>query len=206
MALTKEDLIKLPQLYKALILLGIMLVLAGIFYFLLYSPAQSELKTTTSQVKKLGQEVEKKRIIARDKPKYEKEVIELQAKLKLSIAQLPSDKEIPALLTSITEKGKSSGLEFTYFKQEKNVRKNYYSEIPATVKVAGDYHSVAKFFYRISKMDRIVQFSNLKMTGTKRKDAKGTLQASFRATTYKYEPTKPPTSGKKGKKKKKKRK
>lgn len=187
MALTKEDIIKLPKLYKALILSGIILAIAAGFYFLLYSPKHSDLKKTISNLNKLKIEVEKKRKAVKELPKYKKEVANLKIKLKKSISQLPNDKEIPNLLTSITETGKDSGLEFTFFKQEKNIRKDYYSEIPVTIKVTGDYHSVAFFFYQVSKMSRIVQFSNLKMIGSKKKEAKGTIQSSFTATTYKYE-------------------
>ena len=201
MALTKEDIIKLPKLYKGLILAGIILVFAAGFYFLLYSTKHSELASKNSELKKLNKEIEKKKKAAKNLPKYLKEVADLKAKFKNSLTQLPDDKEIPNILYSITEVGKSSGLEFTSFKQEKNIRKNYYSEIPVTIKVNGDYHSVAFFFYQVSKMSRIVQFSKLKMTGSKKKDARGTLQASFTATTYKYEP-KPLAPKKKGKKKK----
>jgi type IV pilus assembly protein PilO len=201
MALTKEDIIKLPKLYKALILTGIILVIAAGFYFLLYSPKQLELKKTISKLNKLRIEVQKKRKVVRELPKYKKEVANLKIKLKKSIAQLPNDKEIPNLLTSITEIGKNAGLEFTFFKQEKNIRKDYYSQIPVTIKVTGDYHSVAFFFYQVSKMSRIVQFSKLKMLGNKKKGSKENIQASFTATTYKYESKKLPPKKKRGKKK-----
>lgn len=187
MAFTKEQIIKLPKHQKALILAGIILILVGIFFGLLYSPKKAELSKTVDQINKLKGEVQLKRKAVKDLEKYKAEVAQLGVELKKALLQLPDEKEIPSLLKSITEIAKKTGLETTFFKQETNVRKNYYSEIPVTIKVIGDYHSVAYFLYQVGKMSRILQFSKLNLTGIKKDEAKGTLEASLVATTYKFE-------------------
>jgi type IV pilus assembly protein PilO len=199
MAITKEDIIKLPKPKKALILAGIIFLIGCIFFTLIYNPKRSELSKTIDQVNKIRAEVQQKRKAAKDLEKYRAEVAQLGAELKRALSQLPDEKEIPSLLKSITEIAKKTGLETTFFKQETNVRKNYYSEIPVTIKVIGDYHNVAYFLYQVGSMPRILQFSKLNMTGIKKDEARATLEASLTATTYKFEPE--PLPEKKEKKK-----
>ena len=201
MALTKEQIIKLPKHQKAMVLAGIILVLAGLFYYLLYSPKSSALDKAVEQLTKLNTEVQAKRKAVKDLEKYKIEVAQLHANLKMALKQLPDEKEIPNLLKSITEIAKRTGLETTYFKQETNVRKSYYSEIPVNMKVAGDYHSFAFFLYEVGKMPRILQFSKLALAGIAKEGSRGSLEASLMATTYKFESEPPPQEKDKDKKK-----
>jgi len=77
---------------------------------------------------------------------------------------LPDKKEIPSLLTSISEAGKEAGLEFLLFQPISEINKDFYAEIPVSIKVAGNYHNVGLFFDNVSRLFRIVNIKDIVMT------------------------------------------
>ncbi|MFQ5781101.1 MAG: type 4a pilus biogenesis protein PilO, partial [Nitrospiria bacterium] len=59
-----------------------------------------------------------------------------------------------------------------------------YVEIPVNIEVAGGYHSLAVFFDKISKLSRIVNVSNIRMTSPKAERDNIVIQTSFSATAF----------------------
>jgi type IV pilus assembly protein PilO len=202
MALSKQDLMKLPMWQKALIPIAIILVLGAVWYFLLYAPNEEETAVLRGQIAKLKKDVEEQQKAKLAKVTLEAEIKKLEQELKVLSAKLPEEKEIPSLLSSVNEVGRLNGLDFAQFKQEKAVRKEYYSEIPVQIQVQGGFHQIALFLNRLGSLDRIIHISKLKMGKYKSAGGAGTIEASMEATTYKYEsqplpPKQAPGAGKK---------
>lgn len=96
--------------------------------------------------------------------------------------QLPSKAEMDALLSDINQAGLGRGLQFELFKPGQVVVKDYYAELPITIKVTGNYHDVGSFTSDIANLPRIVTLNNLSLiTG---KDGVLTLDAT--AKTFRY--------------------
>jgi type IV pilus assembly protein PilO len=201
MAITKEELIKLPKWQKVLILAGVILLLGGVWYFLLYSPSVEKISTLQKDLQRLKRQIQEQERAKRTKRTLEAQIKALQQELTILRAKLPEEKEIPNLLDSVTEIGRLNGLNFLLFRQESSVRKDYYSEIPVSVRVQGGFHQVMHFLAKVGSMDRILHVSELKMEKYKPVDGGGFLQASMKATTYKYESTPLPKKKRKGKRK-----
>ena len=112
-----------------------------------------------------------------------------------------------ALLSSLENLGAQSGLEFLLFQPQKEVNRNFYAEIPLKLEVTGPYHNVATFFDKVSRLSRIVNIGDVKMTATKAAKTKSDtviLKTGCTATTYKFiEAKEPPKKGKKRRRKKK---
>lgn len=203
MAITKEELVKLPKWQKFLILMGVILLLGGVWYFLLYSPLVERIGTLQKDLQRLKRQIQEQERAKRAKRTLEVQIKALQQELKLLRAKLPEEKEIPNLLDTVTEIGRLNGLNFLLFKQEKSVRRDYYSVIPVSVQVQGGFHQVMQFLAQVGSMDRILHVSQLKMGKYKSVDGGGFLEASMKASTYKYEST--PLPKKKGRRRGRKR-
>jgi type IV pilus assembly protein PilO len=111
---------------------------------------------------------------------------------------LPESAEIPSLLAGISQAGKDAGLEFFLFQPKAEVRKEFFAEIPVDINVSGSYHQVALFFEKVSKLPRVVNIRDIKMT-PQSKEKSGVLTTNCQAVTYKFidAPAEPP-KGKKG--------
>lgn len=96
--------------------------------------------------------------------------------------QLPSKAEMDALLSDINQAGLGRGLQFELFKPGQVVVKDYYAELPISIKVTGNYHDVGAFTGDIANLPRIVTLNNLQLTTVK----DGTLSLDAVAKTFRY--------------------
>ena len=173
---------------RILILLVIIAVLAGAFYYFLLEPKQSEIKslqTTLQKREKLRNEYEN---IARELPKFEAENKRLENEFKQAAKKLPVKKEIATLIDSIYSAVNASGLKPIAFTPKKEVQKEVYIEIPISLNVRGSYFELANFFDRIAKLPRIVNIRNLVLKVSKNTRKKMILNATFSAVTFRIKP------------------
>jgi type IV pilus assembly protein PilO len=75
--------------------------------------------------------------------------------------QLPSKAEMDALLSDINQAGLGRSLAFEHFKPGQVSVKEYYAELPISIKVSGRYHDMGSFAADIAHLSRIVTLNNL---------------------------------------------
>jgi type IV pilus assembly protein PilO len=124
-----------------------------------------------------------------------------ESRFKLVMKSLPEKEEIPSLLSNISLSGQDAGLEFVLFQPKKEVKKDFYAEIPVAIKVTGKYHNVALFFDKVARLPRVVNIRNIMMTPGKGNEK---LSTGCTAVTYKFIDRPKKKSNKKKPKKKKK--
>ena len=197
-----EKVLNLPAYQRVLIVVLVMVALAAGFYFLLY---QAQLEQHSSLVKKRDAaqvQLQKNQKIANNLAVYRAEYEKMQVRLAEALGKLPLKKEIPNLLTSIGELAKEKGLEILRFKPTGETIKDFYAEVPVTLKLAGSYHQAAAFFDAVSKMERIVNIQGLTLGGAKVVDGETTLSVNCNAITFRFVENSTNPKGKKGGKKK----
>ena len=96
--------------------------------------------------------------------------------------QLPSKAEMDALLSDINQAGLGRSLQFDLFRPGQVVVKDYYAELPITLRVTGKYHDIGAFASDIANLSRIVTLNNLAVTPK----ADGTLTMDATAKTFRY--------------------
>jgi len=187
---------KLSRLYRILISLGIFAVLIGPFIYFIYLPKLEKINELNKEYETLESKLVKFQNKARQLKKWQAKFDKAKAEFHVVMKKLPEKKEIPSLLASISRSGQDAGLEFLLFKPNPERNKEFYAEIPVSIKVTGSYHNVALFFDKVSRLSRIVNFDDIKMVNIKKKGS--ILTTSCTAITYRFIETKP----QKGKKKK----
>jgi type IV pilus assembly protein PilO len=96
--------------------------------------------------------------------------------------QLPSKAEMDALLSDINQAGIGRGLQFELFRPGQVNLKDYYAELPITVRVSGRYHDLGAFTSDIANLPRIVTLNNLNVQTIKN----STLSLDAVAKTFRY--------------------
>jgi type IV pilus assembly protein PilO len=175
---------------RILILLVILVVLGGAFYYLFWEPKQSEIKrlqTTLQKREKLKNEYEN---IANELPKFEAENRRLENEFKQASKKLPVKKEIATLIDSVYSAVNASGLTPVAFTPRKEVSKEVYIEIPIALNVTGSYFELANFFDRMAKLPRIINIRNLALKVSRSTRKKMILNATFSAVTFRIKPVK----------------
>src|SRR3954471_18923856 len=96
--------------------------------------------------------------------------------------QLPSKAEMDALLSDINQAGLGRSLAFDLFRPGSVSVREYYAELPISVRVTGRYHDIGSFASDVAHLSRIVTLNNLQVTPTN--DGKLSLEAT--AKTFRY--------------------
>ena len=111
----------------------------------------------------LIQDFEQKVFKANNLDVYKKQLSDMEVSFGSLLKQLPKDTEVPELLEDVTHTGLGSGLEFDGITLGSEVSKEFYAELPITIKVHGDYHAFGAFVSGVSALPRIVTLHDLKI-------------------------------------------
>jgi type IV pilus assembly protein PilO len=165
---------------------GLVVLVFGVYWYLVLSGRRAETAKVAAKIADLrGQRDSKQKLVA-DMGQLQETVRELGAQLKQAEAQLPDSKEIPDLLSTISSAGRDSGLEMISFRQKQEQLKDFYAEVPVEVAVRGNYHQVATFFDRVSKLDRIVNVGDIAIQGPKREGDVMIVDTACSAVTFRF--------------------
>ena len=107
---------KLPPRLRMIVIVAVPLLIGGAYFQLGFRPAHQQLQNEVSKQQNLQRKLNEVRSVAANLAAFEEEIKGLEAELKVALRQLPNLKELPGLLTDITNLGKKSGLEFKAFR------------------------------------------------------------------------------------------
>ncbi len=167
-------------------LCSISLLFVGAAYFLFITDQHEQINTLELSLAQKQKEVRDNAILFKRKAEFEKRIAALNIELERAKGQLPSGKQIPALLEQISNIGTQAGLEFIEFRPQKEMIKEFYAEVPVVIKVTGSFHKIMKFFDDIGHMERIVTINKIKLQKRKSRRKTSKLTLSCTAVTYRY--------------------
>lgn len=158
-------------------------VLVG--WFLVLSDADNGLQSARAKEPKLKADYRDKLAQAVNLKELEKQKEQVQEFVTQLEKQLPGKAEMDALLSDINQAGIGRGLQFELFRPGQVVVKDYYAELPISIKVSGRYHDVGSFVADVANLSRIVTLHNLSIAPPP-KDPTGALVMEATARTYRY--------------------
>lgn len=162
----------LPMPVKAVLFAVIFIVLLGLGYYFLLSPALETLDQEKAKEQQLRDVFLAKKSQAINLEAYRAQMVEIEKTFGALLRQLPDKSQIDGLLTDINQAGLSRGLEFELFKPGSEIQAEFYAEMPIAIKVLGTYHDLGAFASDISRLSRIVTISNVSVQPQNNKDAK----------------------------------
>ena len=114
---------------------------------------------------------------------YQKQLEDIEKQFGALLKQLPGKAEMDALLTDINQAGLGRGLQFELFKPALGeTRRDFYAELPITIKITGSYHDIGAFASDVSKLSRIVTLNNVSLATS----GKSGLTFDAIAKTFRY--------------------
>lgn len=183
-----EKLLRLPAYQRALLLVLALGLVVVAFVYLLYLPQQQTYQDLQRRHNSLENRLAQERRIARNLPEFKAEYARMQQKLKDALAELPNKREIPSLLTSISSLANDNGLDVLRFKPDKERPKGFYAEVPVELNLVGTFPQVTSFFFAVGQLPRIVNISNVSMSGGKsnKSNDHNLLSVKCLATTFRF--------------------
>ncbi|MEO5702633.1 MAG: type 4a pilus biogenesis protein PilO [Gammaproteobacteria bacterium] len=141
------------------------------------------LKDTQAKELELKQSFEIKQAKATNLEAYTLQLQDMKKTFGAMLRQLPSKAEVADLLVDISQTGLASGLEFELFSPKAEVPKDFYAELPISIRVTGSYHQLGTFVSGVAALPRIVTLHDTLIT---RPDKSEKLAMEVTAKTYRY--------------------
>lgn len=171
-----------PLAPRILILLGLFLVLLLGAWWFGWNPQFDELEAKRQEEVKLKDEWLDKKKQAVNLDGYRKQLAEIDRSFGALLRQLPNKAEMESMLVDINQAGVGRGLQFELFKPGSDAMKDFYAELPITIKLVGKYHDLGGFAGDIAKLSRIVTLNDIDVSQVK----DDTLSMTMVAKTFRY--------------------
>src|SRR5258708_21152713 len=172
-----------PPLPKAMLLVGVLVGIIALGYFLDWQEQMDSLEAGRAQEAKLKDEYVLKQQQAINLDLYRQQLREIDSSFGALLRQLPNRSRMDALLVAINQAGLGRGLQFDLFRPAPaETRREFYAELPVTLKLNGSYHDMGQFASDIGQLSRIVTLNDIGLTAAK----DGSLSMDVTAKTFRY--------------------
>src|SRR5258708_1176739 len=170
-----------PPFPKAMLLLGVLIGIVALGYFLDWQEEMESLEAGRVQEAKLKDEYVAKQQQAINLDLYRQQLREIDSSFGALLRQLPNRSQMDALLVDINQAGLGRGLQFELFRPAAaETKREFYAELPVTLKLNASYHHIGQFSGAIRQLSRIVTLNDIGLTGGK----DGSLVMVGKATTF----------------------
>ena len=176
----------LPMPVKLVLLSFLFLILIGLGYWFLWSPAIDEFNQAKAKEVELRQVFLTKKAQAIKVEAYKQQMIDIEKTFGALVKQLPDKSQMDGLLTDINQAGLGRGLEFDLFKPGQESVADFYAEMPIQIKIKGNYHDIGAFATDISKLSRIVTLNDMVIAPLNKDSKDSILTLDAVAKTYRY--------------------
>ena len=175
----------LPAIAKVLILVLVMLLLGAAYYFTVHMNLSTEIDSAKKKRTRLEQQITEAEDRERRYLQLTQELANREAKDRRLKRILPEEMRIESLLEDLDRTRELSGLDLQLFEPRAEQTLELFSKIPVKVLVSGRFHQLSKFFYNVSRLDRVVSMENIRLTSPKvSSTGEVVLKADMLATTY----------------------
>ena len=97
---------------------------------------------------------------------------------------LPATTEYPAFLSAIQSVANVAGVNLFAWTPQDEAPEQFYARVPMRVELSGRFHQIAKFFYNVGQLDRIINIENISLTDATQKGDEVVLKVSALATAF----------------------
>lgn len=171
-----------PLLPRVITLLGLFAALLAAGWWFDWSAQQEELEQKRAQETKLREEWVEKKKQATNLDAHRQQLAEIDRQFGAVLRQLPNKAEMEAVLVDINQAGLGRGLQFDLFKPGQEAVREFYAELPISLRVTGSYHDFGFFAGDLAKLPRIVSLGDMVVENL----ADGRLKLDAVATIYRY--------------------
>ena len=172
-----------PTSIRFLTVAIVFLAVLGLGYWFDLKDQQLRLEQVEKKETELKANFEDKAAKAANLEAYEQQLEEMRQSFGTMLRQLPNKTQVAGLLVDVSQSGLASGLEFELFRPRDEIPKEFYAELPISVKVNGTYHEFGAFVSAVAALPRIVTIHDILISPGEEGNE---LTMELTAKTYRY--------------------
>lgn len=173
-----------PKEIKIVVGLVCAIIVSAICYYAIISSKLPILEGAQNAETELRSTFEAKYRVAVNLSAYKEQLARIEEDFSSMLKSLPNSNETPGLLDDVTFVGTDAGLSFKLLNWQQEIPKEFYTELPIQLEVAGSYHEFGQFASNVANLPRIVTLHDfdINVTGD-------SLVLTMQAKTYRAEAT-----------------
>lgn len=165
---------------------GVVLLAGALISTALYfTYFKSQRDTNATAQKALDAKVQENRELAPYQTRLNeinRQLASLEQQMEIERRIVPDEKDVDGFIKMLDAEAAKTGIELRRYTAQATASREFYTEVPFEIELDGSYYSMMKFFDNVSKLERIVNVSNLLVANTKKG---GEAKAKH---TYQYAP------------------
>lgn len=161
------------------VITAILVAVAG--YFFAVKDSLATLDRMQSKETELRQSFEQKYRLAANLPRYREQLSQMKVQFNDMVDMLPTESEMPGLIDDVTFLATDADLKISRLEWQPEQSKEFYTELPIEMSIAGGYHEFGEFSAGVAKLPRIVSFHDFVMSKTE-----DGITVSLLAKTYRF--------------------
>lgn len=158
-----DQLAKLPVAARVGVGVALLAITGVAYYVVFYGELASAIEAAQSREGQLNSDLAEAR---KAEFAYQKDLAELndrQQRQRELNKVLPVTSEYPAFLSAIQNVANVAGVDLVAWTPSPEVPEQFYVRVPMKLEISGRYHQIAKFFYGVSQLDRIINLENVNL-------------------------------------------
>ncbi|HYO95249.1 MAG TPA: type 4a pilus biogenesis protein PilO [Polyangiaceae bacterium] len=184
MARAEAALRRLPLVAKLGIGAGLVAAILVAYFVIFYGDVSGRIEAARAKEQTLKAELSEARSAEFAYQKDMAELTERQQRQRELNKILPVTTEYPAFLSSVQNVANVAGVSLTAWSPIPEVPDKFYARVPMRVELTGRYHQIAKFFYGVGQLDRVINMENISLIEPKLVGEDVLLKAVGLATAF----------------------
>jgi len=173
-----------PKEVKLMVGFVCAVIVGAICYYAIISSKLPLIEKAKGAESELRSTFEAKYRVAVNLDAYKEQLARIEQDFSSMLESLPTSNETPGLLDDVTYVGTDAGLSFKLLNWQQEIPKEFYTELPIQIEVAGTYHEFGVFASNVANLPRIVTLHDFEISSRQ-----GQLVLSMQAKTYRAETT-----------------
>lgn len=162
-----------------------LLALGAVVYFVVfYGDLATSIQAAESREKALREDLDSARQAERAYQTDLAELADRQQRQRELNKILPANTEYPAFLSAVQNVANVAGVSLTAWTPQEEVPEQFYARVPMKVELEGRFHQIAKFFYLVGQLDRIINMENISITDPTEQRDEVLLKVEVLATAF----------------------
>jgi len=152
-----------PLIPRLTVLLALFVLIVAAGWWFVWRDQIIDLENKQAEESRLKDQYLDKKKQAINLDLYVQQLNEIDRSFGALLKQLPNRAEVESLLVEINQAGLGRGLQFELFRPGVEAKRDFYAELPISIKVTGSYHDIGAFASDIGRMSRIVTLNNMSL-------------------------------------------
>jgi type IV pilus assembly protein PilO len=162
-----------------------LMVLSGVVYFVVfYGDLATDIKAEQGKERQLRDDLEEAKKAQRAYQMDLAELADRQQRQRELNKILPATTEYPAFLSAVQSVANVAGVSLAAWTPQDEAADVFYARVPMRLEFEGRFHQLAKFFYNVGQLDRIINIENISMTDARPKGDEIILKVTALATAF----------------------